>query len=239
MFARSENYFADAEGAKELALGSNHHDLTGQAWTDVPGQSDHTGTRENSVASSKRNPRSWWVIGPEPLKAKHYAAFPTELAAKCLRAAVSVKGCCPACGAAWARVVERTFVGSYHDHAADGIEFGLAQHGGRPRALDGRPSEDDAPPYEPARTLGWRATCEHQDLSPVPCRVLDPFAGSGRTLIAAARLGCEAVGIELNPEYVTMAREEIARALRPQTARTTKPIPAPLFAQPEEPVDLF
>jgi site-specific DNA-methyltransferase (adenine-specific) len=69
----------------------------------------------------------------------------------------------------------------------------------------------------------------------VPCRVLDPFAGSGRTLIAAAKLGCEATGIELNPEYVEMAREQIAAALRPSTARTTKPIPAPLFAQEPDP----
>ena len=35
--------------------------------------------------------------------------------------------------------------------------------------------------------------------------VLDPFAGSGRTLIAAVRLGCHASGIELNPDYVALA----------------------------------
>ncbi|MGC8641113.1 MAG: DNA-methyltransferase [Isosphaeraceae bacterium] len=36
--------------------------------------------------------------------------------------------------------------------------------------------------------------------------VLDPFAGSGTTCVVAAKLGRRCLGIELNPEYVEMAR---------------------------------
>lgn len=39
--------------------------------------------------------------------------------------------------------------------------------------------------------------------------VLDPFAGSGSTLLAADREGFHAIGIELNPEYADMARRRI------------------------------
>jgi len=39
--------------------------------------------------------------------------------------------------------------------------------------------------------------------------VLDPFAGSGSTLIAAEREGFDSIGIELNPEYVAIARRRI------------------------------
>ena len=40
--------------------------------------------------------------------------------------------------------------------------------------------------------------------------VLDPFAGAGTTLLAADRLGRDAVGAELNPDYVRLIRERIA-----------------------------
>ncbi len=41
--------------------------------------------------------------------------------------------------------------------------------------------------------------------------VLDPFAGSGTTLIAAQTNGRKSIGIEIDPEYFTLARERIAR----------------------------
>ena len=59
-------------------------------------------------------------------------------------------------------------------------------------------------------TLGWRPSCSCPEAAnPIPGLVLDPFAGSGRTLIAARRLGLRAVGCELNPEYAAMARRLI------------------------------
>lgn len=39
--------------------------------------------------------------------------------------------------------------------------------------------------------------------------VLDPFAGSGSTLLAADREGFDAIGIEMNPQYAEMARRRI------------------------------
>jgi site-specific DNA-methyltransferase (adenine-specific) len=41
--------------------------------------------------------------------------------------------------------------------------------------------------------------------------VLDPFLGSGTTAVAAAQLGRQWIGFEINQEYVTLARERIAR----------------------------
>lgn len=42
--------------------------------------------------------------------------------------------------------------------------------------------------------------------------VLDPFAGSGTTLAVAAELGRNAVGCELNPEYIALAEQRIREA---------------------------
>jgi hypothetical protein len=39
--------------------------------------------------------------------------------------------------------------------------------------------------------------------------VIDPFAGSGRLLVAAARAGREAIGIEVIPEYARQAADEL------------------------------
>jgi DNA modification methylase len=40
--------------------------------------------------------------------------------------------------------------------------------------------------------------------------VLDPFAGSGTTLAVAKQMGRKATGIELNPEYASIARKRVA-----------------------------
>ena len=45
--------------------------------------------------------------------------------------------------------------------------------------------------------------------------VLDPFAGSGTTLVAAKEEGFQYIGIELEPEYVEIAEARLAAAERP------------------------
>ncbi|CEE45650.1 Site-specific DNA-methyltransferase (fragment) [Xanthomonas citri pv. citri] len=40
-------------------------------------------------------------------------------------------------------------------------------------------------------------------------RVLDPFAGSGTTLVAAQLEGFEAVGIEMTDQYATVTRDRL------------------------------
>jgi DNA modification methylase len=39
--------------------------------------------------------------------------------------------------------------------------------------------------------------------------VLDPFAGSGTTILAAKQLNRNAIGIELSPEYAEIARKRV------------------------------
>lgn len=41
-------------------------------------------------------------------------------------------------------------------------------------------------------------------------RVLDPFAGSGTTLVAAKNLGIKYIGMEINPDYADIARQRLS-----------------------------
>ena len=43
--------------------------------------------------------------------------------------------------------------------------------------------------------------------------VLDPFMGTGTTLVAAGRCGRNGIGVEIESEYVGIAREKLDRKL--------------------------
>ena len=44
--------------------------------------------------------------------------------------------------------------------------------------------------------------------------ILDPFMGSGTTLVACAKLGRKGIGIELDPEYFQIACRRVDEAYR-------------------------
>ena len=50
-------------------------------------------------------------------------------------------------------------------------------------------------------TLGFRPACTC-DLPPIPATILDPFAGSGTTLLVAKRMGLSAIGLDLSYQYL-------------------------------------
>ena len=49
-----------------------------------------------------------------------------------------------------------------------------------------------------------------------PHTILDPFAGSGTTLVAAEELGHASIGIEIERHYVELARRRLSKAARRQ-----------------------
>ena len=66
----------------------------------------------------------------------------------------------------------------------------------------------DLPAFE-AKTLGWQPTCTC-DAGTKPGVVLDPFAGSGTTLMVARKHRRHGIGLDLNFEYLTTnARERL------------------------------
>ena len=159
---------------------------------------------------SGRNLRSVWTIVTQPFPGAHFATFPTKIVEICIKAGTSEKGCCPQCSAPWERVVEKkggTIGKSWHPHVADKIE-GQSQKGIYPvGGLEA--SQDKNGNYYLINFLGWRATCSCQAGEPTSCTILDPFSGSGTTLLVAAKMGCQAIGCELSADYVEMSRQRL------------------------------
>ncbi len=67
--------------------------------------------------------------------------------------------------------------------------------------------------------------------------VLDPFMGSGTTLVASVLCGRRGVGYDLDPDYVALARSRVARAHGSWRQRQSAVTQPPLFAENEQTSD--
>jgi hypothetical protein len=148
-----------------------------------------------------RNRRSVWKITAKPYRGAHFATMPPDLVEPCIKAGTSEHGCCLKCGAQHERVTKRTKLTRErpNDYTKRTGEAGTGN------------SCANSVAGVSVETLGWAPTCKC-DAGITPCVVLDPFAGSGTTLAVATELGRCGVGIELNPDYVRLADERIAKA---------------------------
>lgn len=165
---------------------------------------DYVGSLEPSVdGMSLRNPRDVWTIPFEPSTVKHFAPFPSEIPRRAIQAATSNYGCCNLCGTPYVRSVEVT------RQAREKLDCGNMDSRGVTRTTAGL---KNAARTE-RKSLGWRPGCRcfQDDLHyVVPCRVLDPFGGTGTTGAVAADMGRDATLIELNPDSVEIIENRIS-----------------------------
>jgi len=200
MLTKNSGYFSNAEAAREPFADSR------------AGQDNSTG----------RNPRDVWAFNTKPtsielckscgagytrkeLKAlsggkgrdkicvcgasdwhRNFALFPLELPTRCIRASISSVGVCAICGDQYAPVVERK-----------NMEIRRTDYGKRSGNRIATSGTMIAP--STSRVVDYKPTCNCAGSTPVPATVLDPMSGCGTTLMAAMDLGCNAIGVELNP----------------------------------------
>ena len=144
----------------------------------------------------------WRDISPEPYAGEHFATFPPDLPRLCIQASTSEAGVCGSCGNQWARVVE-------HTNATGRVtaEYGANTTNKRYARADVNGSSNT--------TLGWKPTCDC-NADKIPATVLDPFAGTGTTLLAAQRLGRSGGGVDLSEDYLNQAVKRLSKETLPR-----------------------
>jgi len=208
LLTKKPRYYYDSEAIKEPAIYAG--DNRGAR------KDSRRGTSANSMSGTTglmKNRRSVWTINTKPYKGAHFATFPPTLVEPCILAGTSEYGCCAQCGAPYVRLIEKgePILQAWSEQGAG--QYDLDDNAMRRTSLaDGSTLKHIVPTI----TVGWQRDCDCETSDVVPCRVLDPFAGSGTTLAVAKGLGRDAYGCELNPEYAVLAEKRIAEVIEPQ-----------------------
>jgi len=218
LLSKRAQYFYDAEAIREtLAVNYGSAEEYAKRWG-KPGfyhadNSDPKGGGFRGLGGSPsgfnpdgRNARTVWTLPTEPTAMAHFATFPTALVDRCLRAGTSAYGCCAQCGAPWQRVVsrERLLDGATlvtGTHSRPGEAHRITANGMGHWRISTHTTEH-----------GWQASCPC-NAGVTPAMVLDPFVGSGTTLLAARALGRHGVGLDLSLSYLRgIARKRLGLA---------------------------
>lgn len=196
LITKSARYYYDADAVREESITNDpRRPYTSEGAKQLDGRAEwKSGQKRDGDDFSSRNLRNVWTIATHAYPEAHFATFPPKLAERCIKAGTSQMGCCICCGKPWVRRTEREIVplqATNNERSCD-----QNRRGNMPRANVRQ------------TTLGWMQDCDC-DAGVQACTVLDPFAGAGTTGLVADRLQRDAIGIELNPDYIAMSRKRL------------------------------
>ena len=180
------------------------------------------GDYANPAKTSPQNPAGappldYWVIPTAPYSGSHYAVYPPALCERPIKSMVPAK-VCTVCGAPSERIVEQSeeylaaraainagqteSFTAWSDGARGGGGIGT---GGGAASLIANGKLSAAP-----TTIGW-TDCGHDSWRNGV--VLDPFAGSGTTLMVATGHGRDAIGIDIDARNADLALDRVGPLL--------------------------
>ncbi len=172
----------------------------------------------------RRNKRSVWSVRPATFKEAHFAVFPPELIEPCIKA-----GCpeqvCAKCGTAYEKqfeIVEENPDPAAQRQPSQTKHFDSSMGGGGTsfKGHSGNFKADGTPMVKQKRLIGLQKVCNCDTNDTNVGQVIDPFGGSGTTGLVSDRLGLNATVVELNKDYVKIAKDRLTGD-------------APLFSQVE------
>jgi hypothetical protein len=211
---KQERYFSAIDEIREPHA-------TGTAERYVAGYGDRSRMNEERLTTGQdlggdewkinplgRVPGSVWSIGTEPLivpehvGVRHFAAFPTEWPRR-LILGWSPHTICTRCGDGRRPVTNTTFVKQRETSRMGPV--------GRHTANDETPRGMNKPGspkgHNDVTIVGYACSCgAPEDGNSKPAVVLDPFAGTGTTVMVAEALGRHGVGVDMSADYLRIAR---------------------------------
>ena len=235
LFAKSGSYFYDADAIREpqktfivqapgpKAQNAGDKLIGGKAHSEggFNSRRQDRGIEYNPLGKNKP---TVWSIATQPFEGAHFATYPIKLVEPCIKAGTSEKGCCPECLSPWQKVKEKAEIAKREDNfrnsdrylggAINNSEVKSRKRADAPGAEVSATSLFRTGAFQTYKTIGWEPACNCEIHDPIPCTVLDPFSGSGTTALVAARHFRSAIGIELNPDYLEMARKRIIATCR-------------------------
>lgn len=155
---------------------------------------------EPGTTTPLRLPRSVWTIPLDSYRGNHFAAFPLELARRCIRLG-STETVCRECSAPVVRAVA-----SSRRPTRPGSSTKTA--GLRAEKTGRRDPRRHVTEYQ---TTGWSRTCKCEDRIR-PAVILDPFAGHGTTALAALEESRAFVMSDIDPENCRAMRDRLGKA---------------------------
>lgn len=231
LLTKSPRYFYDAHAIMERAAYDGRKDTTIKPAEKYNGRQMIDGQHHNQAnqterptlsledGSRARNKRTVWTIPTQPYSGAHFATFPEALSEIGVLAGTSDRGCCPQCGTPWVRVLQKPDMKDRPTRGQDSkTENEASIH--ISNGWEGYPKSagqeyQDWRPANPDVTLRWDPGCmceppEGDAYEPVPCTVLDPFAGSATVGKVCGKHRRNFIGLELNFKYIGLARERTA-----------------------------
>lgn len=148
-------------------------------------------------------PLDYWVIPTQPYSGSHYAAYPPALCERPIDAMVPQR-VCTICGEPSRRIIK-----------TEQVNTGRTTNG--PKSIE--KNRVESPGYT-SRTVSKHTTTGWTDCG---CPggadrwragvILDPFAGSGTTLMVATGHGRDAIGIDIDPRNAALALDRVGPLL--------------------------
>jgi len=200
LLSKSPHYYFDNVAIKEetITFDNSNRDRDTTKLNNTPGRTKMAGLKTNQYQT--RNKRSVWTVNTKPYKEAHFAVFPTDLIEPCVLAGSSAK-ICSGCGKSYRREMVTTDV---PDRTVRDHMVGVIPKRDKPSRMNSKDmlsltKEDN----------GFVKQCECDTDHTEQDRIIDPFGGSGTTALVADRHNRDATVIELNKEYIGIAKKRL------------------------------